>query len=168
MTIPGPEGGGPDAGDRDAVGVWRLWPRWLKVTAGVLVPAVLVFTYLVMVNVVLKPRVILEIRSEVPGAEVILIRPQNRALGRTPLELDLSDLLVRGWQSGFRTPWQIHGHDGEGDDRNYTHYLYFGAWHVELMFRAHVGGRYFTWIEVADPEQFYWTTTRRIPVLIRE
>ena len=167
--------------------LWREWPRWLKAVAAVLVPGIGALTYLVMVNVVLKPRVILEVRSEVAGIEVWI---QGRKLGVAPFETDVSDYFSRAkdlsfWDSEFWWNGSSVGRDAWGIRGTDRTYFFSGTWsgsvgdlgdgaaqHIPfgILLSARSGATDYPVLpgSQAVPEEFrlYWSRIRRIPVMI--
>jgi len=151
----------------------------------VLVPGVGVLTYLVMVNVVKKPHVILEVRSEVSAPEVTLtVGTQERTLSRLPLEIDLSAYLERFSGAGFTSgllPWRAKlmeligqaplsiGQAPVPEGREVTCEPIFGQYKIQAMtFRVRSSGHRIRVYapEWGEAEDLHWTSTRRIYAVV--
>ena len=154
--------------------IWRGWPRWLRVVAAVLVPGVLLLTYLVMVNVVLKPRVILEVRSEVPGAEVWV---DGCKVGTAPLEIDVTRYLRSVNFSVWERICSAVEASGQVSARSVACRVtvgYGGGWYLDLedpwFPNACCLSRKLD-VKMEEPKglyrrTLYWTRDRTIPFLI--
>ena len=134
---------------------------------------VMLLSYLVMVNWVLKPRVILEIRSEVAGTEVW---HGARCLGLAPAEVDVSRLDYRPlhWSMMLdRNAW-INCVSWSGNSLGFVGGLelrlsFCGSWKVGLEpVWGHIGPEHMLTPVVSDLDCVYWTRTRRVTITFRE